>query len=656
MSTPLQEFVRSVQTLADIRNMDSFNPVAITVAHPVSAAEFIVIAAINEPQSTLVPVNGAWVNFNSNSADYLKVFRAESIVGNVITWVQSFTYDDIFQFPQYYVLPQGDQGPVGPAGPQGPVGPQGAQGLRGPAGPQGEQGIQGVAGPQGPQGIQGPQGVQGPAGADGTLGAKGDKGDQGPQGPAGQQGPAGIQGVEGPPGPQGPAGQDAQIFTGGVPGTVMYADPSGDPSLYAFNYISSSYSVVETAYDLMRLANSWKFSGLDMFSKWRRFSHDSTGVFPAIPAELLSWQYDAAGDIVKSTLNSVSYIGFISPTKYEGFTASVDLSSTASDDDYLALVIAFEVDNGVEHTISAVRRAGMSDGSTLDHWQLVYNHSQTGSIVLADGSSLVSGVDGWNSGKARIRVERSGSTITAWTTPIDTSLPPGFDVDLTTEISVDLANFPQLTMFDGPASVGIAALSQLDAQFSNFTLNRSALRFYDLRDNTIYSLDTVTGTVTPEAGLSLTDLVPLGSLLHSPATERLYYVDGDGLPILYVPSAQDAELASTCVLVESTAHGWQPGYVVALDSAGQYVASDASQPDIAHAVGIVDAVINADNVRVRLASGRVLVTYAQFTPGATLYLSPTEGQLTETLPTSGPVVPCGKALANGAMLFVPRLA
>jgi hypothetical protein len=216
----LVRFVESAEYIADIRNLDALNPIGIKLEHPTSGVEFIIIGAYTEPRQPLVPLKGIWINLDPSAVDYRTVYRLVAFSVNPLTpnlmytWEEVTTYEDIFTYPQEYLLLKGLDGPIGPAGPQGIQGIQGEQGVQGPKGDQGltgPQGIQGVPGPQGLTGPAGPQGVPGPQGLQGDQGIQGPQGLQGDPGTPGAQGIQGIAGPVGPVGPQGPKGDDAVI-------------------------------------------------------------------------------------------------------------------------------------------------------------------------------------------------------------------------------------------------------------------------------------------------------------------------------------------------------------------------------------------------------------------------------------------------------------
>jgi hypothetical protein len=80
----------------------------------------------------------------------------------------------------------------------------------------------------GPPGPTGPDGPPGPSG--GPPGPTGEKGDPGPAGPAGPTGPSGgPTGPTGPTGATGPQGPTGEIGNYGLPASIGYFNPSGNP-------------------------------------------------------------------------------------------------------------------------------------------------------------------------------------------------------------------------------------------------------------------------------------------------------------------------------------------------------------------------------------------------------------------------------------------
>ena len=92
----------------------------------------------------------------------------------------------------------------------------------------------------------------------------------------------------------------------------------------------------------------------EVFNNWYRFSHwdgvDFTnagitetsvaGNFPANNQESQAWTYDAATGDVVCTINTQTFVGFVSDQKYEDYFYQTKLSSTAEDNDVIAVVLA----------------------------------------------------------------------------------------------------------------------------------------------------------------------------------------------------------------------------------------------------------------------------------------------------------------------------
>mgnify|MGYP001273248124 CR=1 FL=1 len=264
----------------------------------------------------------------------------------------------------------------------------------------------------------------------------------------------------------------------------------------------------------------------EVFNNWYRFSHwdgyDFTnagitepsvaGNFPANNQESQAWTYDAATGDVVCTINTQTFVGFVSDQKYEDYFYQTKLSSTAEDNDVIAVVLAFVKDptDDTEHTISAVRLTSyqdnlvQDDGSTVDTaWALVYNFGQTSSKLLVDGDSFSPALGywtptdnsnnvGWGTGilndsqdigdsinTSVIRVRRQGNGFEAWCSQWNQS-----EVDPATKLTLDLDSDPDLSRFKGKQSYGVGARSQESSRFSNQKFAETEFTFwYDSSDN-----------------------------------------------------------------------------------------------------------------------------------------------------------------------------
>lgn len=136
MELRLQQFIESVETLADIRNLDTWNPIVFQIEHPINATRYTIVGAKLQPSYLGIPINTTWIVLDPESAYYRMALKLvdtndtdlSTTLDDVVSedgtlhfyWNLIRTYDDIFSVPQYYNNggrgPKGDTGPAGPAG------------------------------------------------------------------------------------------------------------------------------------------------------------------------------------------------------------------------------------------------------------------------------------------------------------------------------------------------------------------------------------------------------------------------------------------------------------------------------------------------------------------------------------------------------------
>lgn len=580
MEKRLESFITSVQNLADIRNLDVFNPVVFQMEHPITGTRYTVVGAKLEPSYLGIPLNTTWVVLDPSDDYYLQALCLREFEDvNVTTkpatpggakWHLARSYDELFALPQTYnqtgvVGPQGEQGiagpvgptgekgelgPVGPTGEQGPagVGSIGPQGIQGPTGATGPAGLNGQQGPQGIQGIQGLRGIQGEVGPVGPtgVGLKGDTGpvgptgatgpqgmgivgEQGPVGPTGIQGPVGptgaqgIQGVAGPVGPTGPLG-----FTpGGVDGLTVFTSSVG-----AFRYqelLTRAY-VVDNDTEL-GAAKTLETSLADIFNNWTRFSHSTTGVQPASASELSAWSYDSVAGVLSCTVNSGTYIGFVSSEKYSSYMHSVTLAAgTNADDDSIAVVIAYAIDaQGVQHTLSAIRDAG---GMLASGFAIVYDYRQTTSWVVAAPAAgtmttYKTPLSGWANMSADVQVLRSNNNVSVSTSQMYATA--GVSPGLTVTLDVDLKSDPRLALFIDASAYGYGSFSEIGATFTNIKFSARPV-IYDARNGDKWTLNLAEGNYSVSGSEAPSDIGVGRFVLSQNATgDKLYYLTAAGL-------------------------------------------------------------------------------------------------------------------------------
>lgn len=304
-------------------------------------------------------------------------------------------------------------------------------------------------------------------------------------------------------------------------------------------YVVTQGIFVETASELAA-AQAAAVTMETVFNTWHRFSHlPSTAAQPATPSELTSWTYNTTTKKIQSTINSVSYIGFVSSSKHLKYSHEVRCSSIDGDDDTIGVLLAWYVDTatGLEYTLSALRSAG-GLGFT---WRVVYNYAKAGTLVVDDKTSNIKWGNGGTGATASAAGYKENQPLSGWDDfPTGTKILITRDGDnfvckttnLGTEtyveeatISFSLLSLPELAKFRGPSSYGYTAQSQNAASFDVISFSDTSNAIYDMRNGDVYTYQTsgwVKETVTvPQA-------VGVNRLVFNKTTGKLFLIESDG--------------------------------------------------------------------------------------------------------------------------------
>lgn len=209
----------------------------------------------------------------------------------------------------------------------------------------------------------------------------------------------------------------------------------------------------------------------DVFNNWTRISHGNNYNYPNTPSEVNAWEYNAATDTIRATVNSNSYIGFIAPESFEDYDIEVELSSINSDDDRIGLVVAYVEAGGKQYALSILRQfdgyvnAGASFIAIMNPFQpnqinLTYNDAGLGNPnPFHNGTGTTK--NGWvGAGKILLKVKRRGDIFECWTT-----MPNQTTYMEDKKITIDLNSRPELAIFKGPQRFGYSCQSQLYASW-----------------------------------------------------------------------------------------------------------------------------------------------------------------------------------------------
>lgn len=256
-----------------------------------------------------------------------------------------------------------------------------------------------------------------------------------------------------------------------------------------------------------------KESFADVFNNWTRTSHGNSYKYPHNPVELDKWEYNESTDTIRATVNSSSYIGFISAESFEDYDLEVELSSINGDDDRIGLVLAFVQANGRQYALTVFRQFDGYENRAASFIAL-YNAFQPDRITLEWNDADLGDPNpyhnaqgtiktGWAGvGKVRLRIRRRGDVFECWTT-----LPNETTYLENKKITIDLNSRPELGIFKGPQRFGYSCQSQLYASWRS--IERPGERWPIIRTDT---LDTY--------------LWQSGTWVKQPAGTHRNYIDG----------------------------------------------------------------------------------------------------------------------------------
>jgi hypothetical protein len=269
----------------------------------------------------------------------------------------------------------------------------------------------------------------------------------------------------------------------------------------------------------------------DVFNKWKRTSHNNTGVYPAVPSEMESWTYDGATDRVTMTMNTGSMCGLISPYEFSEYVFDMIVKSNSADDDSIGMVLAFKTVGGAETTlVCGVTTGGYTWDSysttALPSMYIVVNLNQG----VGRGLSLIFQKElglprsGFNGGAA----VAGGIRITAKRLPNDTmevevrkpdgTYWPAGEIKWTGAIP---------DPFKGKAAFGYYSLSQPNTTYDNLIIPTPKTDIIDTRNQDLHRWNNTTQTwsVVGKSGAVL----PRGRIYKNTETPYWsYFLDMDG--------------------------------------------------------------------------------------------------------------------------------
>lgn len=331
-----------------------------------------------------------------------------------------------------------------------------------------------------------------------------------------------------------------------------YVPPALDGQIYKYHaytpttdWLLSQVNIVESEAELNQAKNSIP-SMEEMFNTWYRFSHNSANNglnYPALAAELQGWELNASKEL-STTINSNSFIGFVSPDKYTNYELDTQIYSKSADDDGGGVMVAFNKEDR-EYSLSLMRCLG----GWGFYWKLIFNYSQGAtSAIIANKSDTVKAGDGlyhttltgsgytptpayvqnggWSRANiaigTRIRVVRNGDLITAQCSDFgSTELLPA------SLIEINMADYPALAPLRKPASYGYCNISQPSMFWNTTKFIDKENVILDLRDNRIYAFDG--SGWSWQYGKTVADVLGVNKFVYSRVNRKTFFINGSGV-------------------------------------------------------------------------------------------------------------------------------
>ncbi|AGF59608.1 hypothetical protein B0P06_006118 [Clostridium saccharoperbutylacetonicum] len=268
-----------------------------------------------------------------------------------------------------------------------------------------------------------------------------------------------------------------------------------------------------------------------IYNTWYRFSHDSSESQPAVTSETTGWVYDSDKKKIICQNNSISYIGFISPEKYDNYNLEVTISSTDMDNDAIGSVIAFTKDAaGREYTLSVVRMRSFESHVLVENistqYAIVYNYNRSDEKLISYYSISSDTVGNWADipNGIRLKIIRDGDKITTYSSDMNSTTVSAYN-----KIDIDLNSNELLSKFKGPCQYGYSCLSQMYSSFSDIKFDKDNKYIYDSRTNSTWMVD-VAGNWSIDSSKKVSSELGIGKFVFNEVTKKLYYInDSDNI-------------------------------------------------------------------------------------------------------------------------------
>lgn len=276
--------------------------------------------------------------------------------------------------------------------------------------------------------------------------------------------------------------------------------------------------------ELYRIQNA-PASPQQIFDTWPRTQNLTFFEDPATATgDAAAWTFDSQNNTFIQPINSLSAQSILSPVKVSNYTLETTLASSDPDGDLIGIVAASDYINGELLSLVFICQTGGRNhmpgfsATFIDSTTTVANHDLNAETIVGNNFLVQDPIEttagntnpdwGWWYRQVKIKVERTGSTVTAVISDWN-----GASYDEASRLTVDLSTLPRNgSLLAQPSRYGFFSHSQgdskyLNIQFSSIDLGDDSV-LYSLESNTKQSFNgstwnTTAGVIGDFAGYDL---------------------------------------------------------------------------------------------------------------------------------------------------------
>ena len=225
----------------------------------------------------------------------------------------------------------------------------------------------------------------------------------------------------------------------------------------------------------------------EIFDSWYRFSHDTSGNYPANTTELNSFQFNETNLNVYSPVNTSTVVGFVSPVAYKDYDFNTMMDAQGNnDDDGIGVLLAWATDaQGREHTITLWRAMGYGGGVGFtgggSSYFMIYNAGQSDAQLIFDGDTLAPHINdstNWENYSTYVSVTKRGKSFSVACSQFKIGTSTINDIDESTRHNFNLEDWSFGSIFSENTNYGYVAQSQPLATWTGTEFYGEGIRLY----------------------------------------------------------------------------------------------------------------------------------------------------------------------------------